>query len=437
MRKLGGWPHFGLALALHVCVSSASAFGQLLGPEFQVNSYTTGYQITPDVGMDGTGKFVVVWTNVNQDLTDREISVQRFDAGGVPEGGESQANSFTTGNQWFPALATAPSGGFLAIWEGVGAGDPDSGVFGQPFDAAGTALGGALLFNSYTTGEQGDSAVAADGQGNFVVVWTGADQDGSDTGIFGRRVGPTGTLLGGEFQVNTYTTGYQVSPAVAADSAGNFLVVWTSVSLDNLRSPVIGRRFNAAGVAQGNEFQINANSTDRLSDPAVAADSAGNFVVTWDRPGDALSLGDVFARRVDASGVPVGDEVQVNTHTPQMQWGARVATGAAGSFVVVWESLSSQDGSYSGVFARRFDGAGTPITSEFRVNSYSTGNQAKPAIASDGSGAFVVTWISDGQDGSAHGIFGQRLQPLLFADAFEGESVCGWSSAVGSGDICP
>ena len=48
-----------------------------------------------------------------------------------------------------------------------------------------------------------------------------------------------------------------------------------------------------------------------------------------------------------------------------------------------------------------------------------------------------MTWISDGQDGSSHGIFGQRLQPLLFADGFEGESVCGWSEAAGSGDICP
>ena len=437
MRELGVWSLSACALAWLVGAPAVPLSGQLLGPEFQVNSYTTGYQTTPAVGMDGAGKFVVVWTRVDPDLTDREIAVQRFDAGGVPEGGESQANSFTTGNQWFPALATAPAGGFLAIWEGAGAGDPDSGVFGQPFDAAGDALGGALLFNSYTTGEQGDSAVAADGQGNFVVVWTSADQDGSDTGIFGRRVGPTGTLLGGEFEVPTYTTGFQVTPAVAADSAGNFLVVWASVSLDNSQSPIMGRRFNTAGVAQGDEFQINANSTERLSDPAVAADGAGSFVVTWNRPGDALSLDDVVARRVDASGVPVGDEVQVNTHTPQRQRGARVATGAAGSFVVVWESLSGQDGSYSGVFARRFDGTGSPITSEFQVNSYSTGNQAKPAIAGDGSGAFVVTWISDGQDGSSHGIFGQRLQPLLFADGFEGESVCGWSEAAGSGDICP
>ncbi len=35
---------------------------------------------------------------------------------------------------------------------------------------------------------------------------------------------PAGT----EFQVNTYTTDAQYAPAVASDSAGNFVVVWAS-----------------------------------------------------------------------------------------------------------------------------------------------------------------------------------------------------------------
>ena len=49
--------------------------------------------------------------------------------------------------------------------------------------------------------------------------------DGSSSGIVGRRFDGAGTPLGGEFQVNTFTTGYQVTPAVAADGAGNFVVV--------------------------------------------------------------------------------------------------------------------------------------------------------------------------------------------------------------------
>ena len=86
-----------------------------------------------------------------------------------------------------------------------------------------------------------------------------------------------------------------------------------------------------------------------------------------------------FAQRLDASGAPVGEMIRVNSPSGQPR-GASVATGAAGSFVVVWETLLGLDGSYSGVFARRFDGAGNPITSEFQVNSYSTGHQATPRL---------------------------------------------------------
>ena len=51
-----------------------------------------------------------------------------------------------------------------------------------------------------------------------------------DLGFFegprGQRFDGAGLPLGGEFQVNTYTTGQQLPPAVAMDTAGNFLVVW-------------------------------------------------------------------------------------------------------------------------------------------------------------------------------------------------------------------
>ena len=72
--------------------------------------------------------------------------------------------------------------------------------------------------------------MAADAQGNFVVVWDsngsyGTDQDCS---IQGQRYDADGCPYGSEFQVNSYTTGYQWRPAVAADERGNFVVVWDS-----------------------------------------------------------------------------------------------------------------------------------------------------------------------------------------------------------------
>jgi hypothetical protein len=57
---------------------------------------------------------------------------------------------------------------------------------------------------------------------------------------------------------------------------------------------------------------------------------------------------------------------------------------------------------------------GPPLGPEFRVNTYTTGNQGRPffsaehlSVASDSSGNFVVVWSSS-QD-PAYGIFGQRF----------------------------
>jgi hypothetical protein len=53
--------------------------------------------------------------------------------------------------------------------------------------------------------------------------------------------------------------------------------------------------------------------------------------------------------------------------------------------------------------------AQTPAGGEFRVNTYTTDSQSRPTVALDGSGAFVVSWNSQGQDGSGHGVFAQRF----------------------------
>ncbi|HUQ72267.1 MAG TPA: hypothetical protein VM165_22265, partial [Planctomycetaceae bacterium] len=41
--------------------------------------------------------------------------------------------------------------------------------------------------NTYTTGVQSGAAVAVDGDGDFVVVWTSNGQDGSSVGVYAQR----------------------------------------------------------------------------------------------------------------------------------------------------------------------------------------------------------------------------------------------------------
>ena len=67
---------------------------------------------------------------------------------------------------------------------------------------------------------------------------------------------------------------------------------------------------------------------------------------------------------------------------------------ADGDFVVAWASYG-QDGDAWGVFAQRFDAAGTPLGLEFRVSTTTEAHQTAPSVAMDSDGDFVVVWKDD------------------------------------------
>src|SRR5207253_720722 len=148
--------------------------------------------------------------------------------------------------------------------------------------------------NTYTTSNQFLPSLDLDSLGNFVIAWESDGQDGSDWGVFGQRYASTGAPLGAEFRVNTYTTNYQYSPSVAADSSGNFVVVWTGA---NWQPGIFGQRYASSGAPLGPEFRVNTYTMSNESVPSVAVGSSGNFVVVWTSFGQDGSLDGIFGQR--------------------------------------------------------------------------------------------------------------------------------------------
>jgi hypothetical protein len=405
-----------------------------LGSEFRVNSYTTSIQRFPAIARDSAGDFVIVWSSVGPDGSSYGIVGRRFDSGGNPIGSEFLVNSYTTLNQRHPAIAAAAGGTFVVVWESYQDGS-GSGIFGRRFDSGGNPIGSEFQVNSYATAYQKLPKIATDAAGNFVVVWESEAQDLTSYGVFGRRFDSAGNPLGSDFQVNSYLTGSHRYPAIAADAGGNFVVVWHSGVQDAGGYGVFGRRFDSAGNPLGSDFQVNSYTTGLQLYPAIARNSGGSFVVAWTSLGQDGSYGGVFGRRFDSAGSPLGSEFRINSHTTGDQRSPAIALDAGGNFVVAWNGYN-QDGSGSGVFGHRFDPGGSPLGSDFQINSYITGTQAYAEIATDASGNFVVVWESNGQDGSSYGVFGQRFAPgpdLIFADGFESGDLTHWSSAATDG----
>ncbi len=331
------------------------ASGAPRGAEFRVNSYTTDFQSGGPVASDAAGNFVIAWTSYIQEGSDRGVFAQRFDASGAPRGAEFLVNTYTTGTQLAVAVASDAAGDFVVVWYSAGEDGSGLGVFAQRFDATGARLGAEFQVNTYTTGTQSPGSVASDADGNFVVAWSSEGQDGNSWGVFAQRYDASGTPRGAEFQVNTYTTDRQYTPSVASDAAGNFVIVWTRSGVSTSTRDVFAQRYDSTGTPLGAEFRVNTYTTDAQSAPSVASDASGNFVVSWTSGLEDGSGYGVFAQRYDATGATRGSEFRVNTYTTGSQMMGRVASDPVGNFVVIWTS-SGQDGSSDGVFAQRYGG---------------------------------------------------------------------------------
>src|SRR5262245_44878599 len=86
------------------------------------------------------------------------------------------------------------------------------------------------------------------------------------------------TRAGGEFRVNTITTGQQLGAECSANGSGDLIVVWRN---DYFGRHGAGQRFDPSGNRRGGEFKVNTGQSNYYADGSVAVGAHGGFVVAW------------------------------------------------------------------------------------------------------------------------------------------------------------
>ena len=245
----------------------------------------------------------------------------------IPLTPETGVNIFTVGEQVIPQIATLLDGSFVVVWQSAGQDGDLEGIFGQHYSAQGQRIGAEFVINSTHLDIQADPAVAATDDGGFVVVWEARNQDQPGTfdfGVFGQRFSATATPVGSEFQVNAVNvSATQFDPAVAGLPGGGFVVTFRDDFGDNSSDGIRARIYDAAGVPAAVDFQVNSTTSGNQVTPQIARiepDASANnlvnggFVITWSGTGDGSSNA-VFAQVFQIDGTPVGTEFIVNTTT--------------------------------------------------------------------------------------------------------------------------
>ena len=249
--------------------------------------------------------------------------------------------------------------------------------------------------------QQVTPAMTALPDGSAVITWASYGEDGSMWGVFARRLSETGApmaekkgMAAKQFLVNQYTSYNQRDPAIATLAGGNYVIAWVSEQERGANSvDVYARVFTANGVPVTDEIPVNSG-TNPCATPAVAAMNDGGFTVVWAQKDLVVATNgwDIWGRAFTAAGTAEVADFGINTYLYGDQYSPKIAAGPSGS-LVVWTSLG-QDGSREGVFGRFLQG-GTQVSGpEFQVNTTTASQQIHPAVAWNGADHFLVVWSS-------------------------------------------
>jgi Ca2+-binding RTX toxin-like protein len=188
---------------------------------------------------------------------------------------------------------------------------------------------------------------------------------------------------------------------------GGWIVTWQSPGSDGTSSDIFQQRFNPRGLQSSHETRVNTTTASHQDDAQVTSLKGGGWVVTWTSFNQDGSGDGIYQQRYSSSGQAIGGETRVNTTTNGFQSNSSTTGLADGGWVVTWSS-ERQDGSGHGIYQQRYNADGDPVGVEVRVNHFTAGHQSQPSVTALRSGGWLVTWVSEGQDGSAGGVYQQR-----------------------------
>ncbi len=197
----------------------------------------------------------------------------------------------------------------------------------------------------------------------------------------------------GEFKINTTTNGNQTNPRMAMDAQGNFVVVWESADSSGLG--IWAQRYNPACSPVGSEFQVNTQTANDQRFPSVSMAPDGRFVVVWETADGGGTANGIRGRLYDANGSPVLEFTGSGAESGELH-NPSVAMDHDGRFIVAWRKGSGSGNEW--VWAQQFNAAGTLVRSAFQTYPGFPAAYLEPSVATNASGDFVIVWYADVAD---------------------------------------
>ena len=363
-------------------------------------------QIDPTIVSDGSGGTIIIWED-HRSGSSWDIYAQRVDSSGVPQWTTNGVAVCTaSGHQRNQATVSDGLGGAIITWQDKRSGT-DYDIYAQRVDSSGvpqwTADGVAVC----TAGNgQYVAAVVSDGSGGAIITWEDY-RSGTSDDIYAQRVDSSGVPQWTANGVAICTASYdQWYPTPVSDGSGGAIITWTDYRSGTYED-IYAQRVDSSGVPQWTANGVAVcTASDDQRDATTVSDGSGGAIITWE---DRRSGGsDIYAQRVDPSGVAqwTANGVAICT-APDGQWYPDVVSDSSGGAIIAWEDYRS--GTYEDIYAQRVNPSGVPQwTANGVAVCTASWQQYYPIPVSDGSGGTIITW-QDKRSENEWDIYAQRV----------------------------
>ncbi len=240
--------------------------------------------------------------------------------------------------------------------------------------------------------------IASDGSGGAIITW---EDHRNGSKIYAQRINASGVVQWTTDGVAIFTApGDQWAPQIISDGSGGAIITCYDTRNDATTGyDIYAQKINSSGVIQwsaGGVVISTAANTQGL--PQLVSDGSGGAIITWqDFRNDATTGSDIYAQKINTSGVvqwtPNGVAISIVIGS---QFNQKIISDGSGGAIIVWQDSRNFATTGVDIYALKIDASGVsslPINGD--AISTAAGTQSSPQLVSDGSGGAIIVWQDD------------------------------------------
>lgn len=366
-------------------------------------------QTNPQICYDGAGGAIIIWEDLRNPVTQKDIYAQKIDSNGNKlwdNNGEAVCTSITS--QINPQICSDGNGGAIITWQDFRSAT-DFDIYTQSIDSNGNIKWNINCIPICTSeNNQYAPQICIDGVGGAIITWY--DNRSGDFDIYAQRIdidgnikwNPNGTLICTE--IND-----QSLPQICSDENGGAIITWQDYrngvpAFADIYSQKINSTgevkwtINGEAICTENGVQANAQ---------LCSDKTGGAIITWQDFRNFADY-DIYVQRVNSTGsVKWVIEGLTICAASDDQENPKLCTDGIGGAIITWEDY--RDGIDYDLYAQMANSNGNITWIPNGVVICTIANdQTNPQICSDGGGGAIITW-QDYRSAINYDIYSQRV----------------------------